>query len=119
MSFSIKERMTLALKVLDTWRGWPLEAKSECTEGWTRDYAILYVSIDEPDDNIRCVFDLDAARDKVVEAVHAIVGKRAHIIKGKASKKDLQKPLVLHVHLLPSGWDMELEAYRPKKVLTS
>ena len=116
MSFSIKERMGLVLKAFDTWQGWPMDFRAESEEEWTRDYAIIIVDIEEPDDDVRGVFDLDAARDKVIEAAKTILNLRAHVVRGKRTPKDLKHPFLLQVHVLSCGWAMELEAYRLRKV---
>lgn len=115
MNFSIKERMETLIQNLGGLK-WPLDVQEEDWKEWTRDYAIILVSVIEPDDDVRRFFDLDSVVDQVIAEVKGVF-KTAHVVHGgRLSTEDKKKPLILHVHRIAPGWDVELEVFRPRRV---
>lgn len=113
MSFSIKERMHLALQALDeSWTRWPIETQAECEDEWTRDYAIVLISVQEPEDEGREFFNLYAVQTALIDFLKVHFAS-AHVVRGRRSPADMRKPLLLQAHVLAGGWDMEVEVYRP------
>jgi hypothetical protein len=115
VSFSIKERMHEACQALDEkWTRWPIDWHMECEDEWTRDYAIITISVQEPEDEGREFFNLYAVQTALIDFVKGFIGASAHVVRGRRTPADMRRPLLLQTHVLAGGWDMEVEVYRPK-----
>lgn len=125
---SCKERMialAAALTAPGALQGVIEHVEEECPEDWNADYAVVLITISEPDPppddgHTWTCEGPGPIIDRVLKIAAEHFGRGFKIMRGldlKRGKVVCHTGQVLHVHDLGGGWEFELEAYRrdPKK----
>jgi hypothetical protein len=113
MKISVKERMAKAVEALNSrnWGPGQVDARPECHEDWTHDYAVIQIEAEAWDPNP--YFDYDHFHQDIVDVIKETLGRSFTVI-GQDHGKLKAGKLYLQFH----GRYTEVEAYRyknPKK----
>lgn len=115
-SVEIHNRALQSLIGLQAWKG-PVEidARAQCKDEWSKDYACILVDIVEPEDELRDVIgdSLHTVYDSITAGVAKPFGTHATLVKGNDALP--ARGLIVHMRRL-DDWTLEYEVYRRSSV---